>query len=132
MTDLPYVWRQKNAYLQFKGYKCKRCERINYPKTLKCIECGSEDLEEVQLARTGRVLTYIVNYYMPDEFDRPLGQGVVEMDGGGRLMTQFTEIESEKDIEIGMPIEIVIRRMSTRDGLNYYGPKIRPLKKEEK
>ena len=91
-----------------------------------------KDVRELQLARTGRVLTYIVNYYMPDEFDRPLGQGVIEMDGGGRLMTQFTEIESEKDIEIGMPIEIVIRRMSTKDGLNYYGPKIRPLKKEEK
>ncbi|MHA1230319.1 MAG: Zn-ribbon domain-containing OB-fold protein [Candidatus Helarchaeota archaeon] len=128
MTDLPYVWRQKKSYFQLIGYKCKKCERINYPKLKKCIECGSEDLEEVKLARTGRLLTYIVNYYMPEEFDKPLGQGVVELDGGGRLMTQFTEIESEKDLEIGMPVEIVIRRMSTKDGLNYYGPKIRPLK----
>ncbi|MHA1268342.1 MAG: Zn-ribbon domain-containing OB-fold protein [Candidatus Helarchaeota archaeon] len=132
MTDLPYVWRQKKSYFQLKGYKCRKCERVNYPKVLKCIECGSEELEEVQLARTGKVLTFIVNYYMPEGFDKPLGQGVVELDGGGRLMTQFTEIESEKDIKIGMPIEIVIRKMSSKDGLNYYGPKIRPLKKEEK
>lgn len=130
MTDLAYVWRQKDSYFRLIGYKCKKCERVNYPKSLKCIGCGSEDLEEIQMSRTGKVLTYIVNYYMPDEFDRPLGQGVIELDSGGRLMTQFTEISSEKDIEIGMPVEIVIRRMSTRDGLNYYGPKVRPLKKE--
>lgn len=132
MTDLPYIWREKKSIFQLKGYKCKRCEHINYPSRKICVNCGSQELEEFQLSSTGKILSFIVNYYLPKDFDKPLAIGVVELDGGGKLMTQFTEIKSEKEIQIGMPIEIVIRRMSDKDGMVYYGPKIKLLKEVSK
>ncbi|MHA1144290.1 MAG: Zn-ribbon domain-containing OB-fold protein [Candidatus Helarchaeota archaeon] len=130
MTDLPYIWREKKSIFQLKGLKCLKCEHVNYPLRRVCVECGSQELEEIQMSSTGKVLSFIVNHYLPKEFDKPLAIGVVELDGGGRLMSQFTEIKSEKDLKIGMPVEVVIRRMSDKDGMLYYGPKFKILQEE--
>ncbi|MHC1591453.1 MAG: Zn-ribbon domain-containing OB-fold protein [Candidatus Helarchaeales archaeon] len=125
MTDLPYIWREKKSIFNLTGYKCKKCEHINYPSRKVCVQCGSQELEEHQMSSTGTVLSFIVNHYLPKEFDKPLAIGVVELDGGGRLMTQFTEVKSEKDLKIGMRVEVVIRKMSDKDGMLYYGPKFK-------
>ena len=67
------------------GYKCKKCEHINYPSRKVCVQCGSQELEEHQMSSTGTVLSFIVNHYLPKEFDKPLAIGVVELDGFGYL-----------------------------------------------
>ncbi len=41
-----------------KGYKCKKCGQLDFPKVSPCPTCWGEDFEMIQLSRTGKVYSY--------------------------------------------------------------------------
>jgi uncharacterized OB-fold protein len=51
---------------------------------------------------------------------------VVDLDGGGRFLCQMTDVD-EREVEIGMQVELVLRRMREAESMHHYYWKARPL-----
>ena len=104
------------------GARCHDCGSVSTPPSVHptCIGCGGSDLEEIPLARTGSVQTYVVNQTMPPPFVAPLPLLVLDLDDGARLMVQGTP-EDANSIGIGDRIRLVLRRYALERGVPVYG-----------
>lgn len=116
------------------GQKCLKCGRIIFPPKAACNYCsGSFEFEEVQLSGKGTVYSYtiIAGGGVPPEFEE-MGKckgsypvAIVELDEGPRVIAQL--INSSKEITIGMPVEVVFRKIYEEEGVIRYGFKFKPV-----
>ncbi|TMA36803.1 MAG: hydroxymethylglutaryl-CoA synthase family protein, partial [Deltaproteobacteria bacterium] len=96
------LWRDRKELLPLYGGRCPKCGTVQFPKHRLCVECADPNgLEEVKLARRGRLFTF-TNDYLTESPDPPVTHAVVDLDGGGRLYVQLTDCEPER-VEIDMP-----------------------------
>ena len=120
----PFV-RGAEEMLGLLGSRCVDCGTINTPPTLHpyCISCGGTKFTLVRLARRGVVHTFVVNHTMPPPFEAPLPLAVIDLDDGARIMLQV--IGDGSDMQIGVPVELVLRRYALERGVPVYGFKAR-------
>jgi len=119
------MFRDRKELLPLYGGRCPKCGTVQFPKHRVCIECAYPGgLEEVKLARRGRLFTF-TNDYLFESPDPPTSHAVIDLDGGGRLYCQLTDCEPER-VEIDMPLELVFRRIHEGGGFNNYFWKARP------
>jgi hydroxymethylglutaryl-CoA synthase len=106
------------------GARCVDCGTVNTPPSIHptCISCGHDKFDLVPLARRGRVQTFVVNQTMPAPFEAPLPLVVVDLDDGSRIMLQG--VGDGSDLEIGSPVELVLRRYTVERGVPVYGWKV--------
>lgn len=104
--------------------RCVDCGTHNTPPSIHpaCISCGSDKFDIVPLARTGTVQTFVINHTMPAPFEAPLPLVVVDLDDGARIQLQGADDGSR--LEIGGPVELVVRRYSIERGVPIYGWKV--------
>jgi hydroxymethylglutaryl-CoA synthase len=123
--------RGADEMLGLLGARCVDCGTINTPPSIHphCISCGSAKFVLEPLARRGRVHTYVVNHTMPAPFVAPLPLAVIDLDDGARVMLQVTGHDAP--LEIGSPVELVLRRYAHERGAPVYGYKARPLQTED-
>lgn len=121
----PLFWRFNPEVFRLIGIRCKDCGHISYPRTKICHECGSLNLEEHKLPKTGTVHTFCVNWAPPPNFEPPITPVVVDLEGGGRYMGLMTETATPEDVKVGSEVEMVLRKLITDRGLNIYGYKFR-------
>jgi len=70
---------------------------------MQCPLCWSRDLKWVKAKGTGKIYTYSVmhqKYHPGWEEDIPYNFGIVELDEGVRLHTNFVEIAEKSDKEV--------------------------------
>jgi uncharacterized OB-fold protein len=67
------------------------------------------------------VHTFVVNHTMPAPFVAPLPLAVIDLADGARLMLQV--VGDGTDLEIGSPVELVLRRYAHERGVPVYGYK---------
>jgi hydroxymethylglutaryl-CoA synthase len=115
--------RGADEMLGLLGARCVDCGTINTPPSIHphCISCGSTKFELVPLARAGVVHTFVVNHTMPAPFVAPLPLAVIDLADGARLMLQV--VGDGTDLEIGSPVELVLRRYAHERGVPVYGYK---------
>jgi uncharacterized OB-fold protein len=120
--------RGAHEMLELQGGRCVDCGTVSTPPSIHptCTACGGAKLEPVALARHGTVHTYVVNQTMPAPFVAPLPIAVIDLDDGARVMLQA--IGDGSDIEIGVPVELVLRRYAFERGVPVYGFKARAVK----
>jgi uncharacterized OB-fold protein len=80
---------------------------------------------EKPLARRGRLFTFTKDFLYSGPVE-PTVMGVVDLQGGGRFLCQMTDVEPAA-VEIGMEVELVLRRMREGAGDHYYYWKCRPV-----
>lgn len=109
------------------GGRCVDCATINIPPSIHpaCVSCGGTKFDEVQLARTGTVQTFVINHTMPQPFEAPLPLIVVDLDDGSRIQLQGATDGS--DIAIDTRVELVLRRYTVERGVPIYGWKVQPI-----
>lgn len=77
----------------------------------------------------GTVLSYTVVSDAPEGFEdqAPYTLALIRLEEGATVLAQLTDLD--KPAEIGMPVEMVTRRLRTdgRRGMIVYGYKFRPL-----
>jgi len=107
------------------GARCVDCGTVNTPPSVHpaCTGCGGAKLEEIALARTGSVHTFVVNHTMPAPFLAPLPLVVVDLDDGARLMLQGTS-DDATSLAIDDRVELVLRRYTVERGVPVYGFKV--------
>ncbi len=108
--------------------KCSSCGNVYYPPRRVC-PCGGREFETVELPNTGKVVTYTIIRVGPSDFadEVPYGLGIVELDGGVRLMAQLVDVPLD-DIKTGMPVTLEFRKIYQEGeaGIICYGHKAAP------
>lgn len=120
------IWRERKRIHPLHGVRCKVCGTIQYPPQRVCIKCRAKDnFEEVGLSgKKGKLFTYSFDFIRGNV---PIG--IVNLEGGGRLFLELTDVEPG-DIKIDMPVELTFRRLDLwrEDGIYGYFWKAAPAR----
>ncbi len=120
------LWeRQESQNVRLHGTFCSQCGTLQFPIAPVCQNCHNRDgLVEKPLQRRGRLFTFNKDY-LYDAPAQPTVNAVVDLDGGGRVLCQMTDVDESK-VEIGMSVELVLRRMRGAPSMHHYYWKCRP------
>ena len=131
-TQLPLTWRERKAILALYGSQCKRCGTAVYPAQKVCInpECGAiNEMKDYRFADKGGTVFGFTQDYTAPVLDPPLIYGMVDFEGGGRFLLEFTDCEPDS-IRIGVGVEMTFRRkyVDQARGIHQYFWKAMPAK----
>ena len=124
-------WREARTVSALYGVKCRKCgtpqihpigQRIRV-----CVACQSKDeFDAYKFSdKTGKLFTYAIDHLQPTK-NPPGLNGVVDFDGGGRLICELTDYDLDK-VAIGMPVAMTFRKLSQGKGIVNYFWKATPL-----
>ncbi len=117
--------KEEPRTLRLRGTECGECGLRQFPTTRVCLRCRSRSgLREVRLGRRGEVFTYTIDWLAASPMP-PLIVAVVDVEGGGRLYVQMTDVEPS-EVRIGMSVRLTLRRLGAGGGLYHYYWKCRP------
>jgi uncharacterized OB-fold protein len=131
-TALSLIWRDRKEVLGLCGTQCKKCGTPQYPAQRVCVnpDCGAFDqMEPYRFSdKKGRVFSFTGDLlaFTPNP---PGIYAVIDFDGGGRYWFDVTDCDIES-LEIGMPVEMSLRRRYTdeRGGIVGYFWKAIPVR----
>jgi hydroxymethylglutaryl-CoA synthase len=121
-------WRDVRQELRFHGARCRSCGLVQYPIPRVCVECGAKDkFDEVKLGRSGDVYTFTLDHLVGGQYlNVPVPRLVVDLKGGGRVFLEMTDGDPQ-EVKVGMPVEVVFRRLHEGSEFHNYYWKCRPL-----
>ena len=116
--------RGNTEMLGLRGARCRACGTISTPPSIHptCVGCGGAELDEVALARRGKVQTFVVNQTMPPPFQAPLPIVVVDLDDGARVMVQGSPADAAV-LSVDDVVTLELRRYALERGVPVYGYK---------
>jgi hydroxymethylglutaryl-CoA synthase len=110
-TALTTLYRKKDMLLSLIGGRCEHCGTAQFPKSNICVNpnCRARHSQVDQPFSEfgGRVMSFTADNltYCPDP---PAHYGMVQFAEGGRMMVDFTEVDTGQ-VEVGMPMRMVFR-----------------------
>lgn len=127
--DITRNWRLRNQRYRLEGTQCAECGELHFPPRIVCPTCKNRELEPHTFTGRGSVYSHTTVYQAPDGFEDyvPYVVALVDLEEGPRVTAQLTDI-NPGEVQIGMPVEMVVRKLSEQDedGLIVYGYKFRP------
>ncbi len=111
LTPLSVEYRHRKTVHGFVGGRCGACGTAQWPRTDICVNpaCGATGTQQdLPFADTpARVMTYTADRlaYSPSP---PACYGMVQFEGGGRLMMDFTDVD-EQQLAVGLPMRMSFR-----------------------
>jgi uncharacterized OB-fold protein len=122
-------WRLKSERYNLVGETCDSCGIKLFPPRDVCLECEAPAQELYTFTGAGEVFSYTTIYDPPAGFEQmaPYTVALIKLDEGPLLTAQLTDVD-EDAIEIGMPVEMVTRKLRSEgeEGVIVYGYKFRP------
>ncbi len=129
---VPRYWRNLPFNYRLAGWRCNHCGTFHHSRPVICKRCRSKEFTEVELPKTGRLITYAIVNSPPKEFSRfsPYAVGVIELEDGTRILAQLTDFKDE-ELKDGVKVEAVFRkiRVNGEQDIIEYGYKFRPALK---
>ena len=124
-------WRLKQQRYGLVGEVCPHCSAKIFPPRDVCPNCGGEAKTTFAFSGKGEVFSYTTIYEAPTGFDEnaPYTVALVKLEEGPLVTAQLTDLGSQP-VEIGMPVEMVTRRLrqdGDERGMLIYGYKFRPV-----
>ncbi len=129
--EIPRHWRLKQQRYGLVGEVCPHCQVKVFPPRDVCPNCGGEARTPYTFSGRGEVYSYTTIYEAPAGFEdkAPYTVALVKLEEGPLVTAQLTDL-GDKPVEIGMPVEMVTRRLR-QDGddrsILIYGYKFRPV-----
>ncbi len=108
---LTALYRNRKTVLGLVGARERDTGAVQYPRTTLAVgaqNVGEDKLEDYPLAERGaRIFTYTADSlaYSPDP---PGCYGMLEFDGGGRMLAEFTDVDPST-LEVGMAMRMSFR-----------------------
>jgi hypothetical protein len=129
--EIPRHWRLKQQRYALVGEECPHCKTKIFPPRDVCPECGGEAKEPYTFTGRGEVYSFTVMYDAPAGYEDqvPYTVALIKLDEGPVVTAQLTDLD-EKPVEIGMPVEMVTRKIredGDKRGMIVYGYKFRPI-----
>ena len=123
-------WRLNEQRYSLVGEECPSCKVKLFPPRDVCLECEAPAKELYTFTGTGEVYSYTTIYDAPTGFEHnaPYTVALIKLEEGPLLTAQLTDIMPD-EVEIGMPVEMVTRKLREEgdEGQIIYGYKFRPL-----
>jgi hydroxymethylglutaryl-CoA synthase len=113
------------------GVKCRKCgtpQMNQLGQAVRiCVKCQTKDqFEPYKFSdKKAKLFTYSVDQLMPT-LNPPGVNGVIDFEGGGRLIVEFTDCDVNK-MKVGMTMEMTFRKMFTSRGIHNYFWKAKPV-----
>ena len=122
-------WRLKQQRYSLVGEVCPHCDYKIFPPRDVCPNCGDEAKTLYAFSGKGEVFSYTTIYEAPTGYDvnAPYTVAIVKLDEGPMVTAQLTDM-GDQPVEIGMPVEMVTRKMRNdgdERGVIVYGYKFR-------
>jgi uncharacterized protein len=129
--EIPRHWRLKQERYGLIGNICPKCDAKIFPPRDICPHCCSEVKTTYAFNGQGKVYSFTTIYEAPTGFDdtAPYTVALVKLEEGPMVTAQLTDL-GETQPEIGMPVEMVTRRLrqdGDERGMLIYGYKFRPV-----
>ncbi len=128
--EIPRHWRLRKQRYSLVGEVCPHCQAKIFPPRDVCPSCGKEARELYTFSGRGEVYSYTTIYEAPSGFEQqvPYTVALIRLEEGPMVTAQLTDVSPE-EVQIGMPVEMVTRKLRTdgdERGLILYGYKFRP------
>ncbi len=128
--EVPRHWRLKKQRYALVGEVCPHCDAKIFPPRDVCPECGKEAKTAYAFSGKGEVYSFTRMDNAPAGFEEqaPYTVALVKLEEGPIVTAQLTDL-GESDVQIGMPVEMVTRRLRSdgdERGMLVYGYKFRP------
>ena len=124
-TAMTVLHRKNKMILGLVGGKCTTCGTPQFPKMDICVNprCGAvHTMEDHEFAdKKGIIKSYTADM-LAVSVDPPAMYGMVQFEGGGRFMADFTDC-SQKELQVGLPITMEFKRKNVdkeRGMVNYF------------
>jgi hypothetical protein len=128
--DISRHWRINQQRYSLVGEVCDWCNSKIFPPRDICPDCGEDAKTTFQFSGRGEVYSYssVTNPPAGHEQDAPYTVALVKLNEGPLVTAQLTDVE-KSEVEIGMPVEMVTRRLRSDGdrGVLIYGYKFRPV-----
>jgi len=122
-------WRLKQQRYSLVGESCGHCQTKIFPPRDICPECNHEAKELFKFSGRGEVYSFTTVYEPPAGFEDnvPYTIALVKLEEGPLITAQLTDL-GEEPVTIGMPVEMVTRKLRQDGdrGTLIYGYKFRP------
>jgi len=126
--EVPRHWRLRKQRYALVGEVCPHCDAKIFPPRDVCPECGGEAKTAYAFSGKGEVYSFTRMSNAPAGFEvqAPYTVALIKLDEGPIVTAQLTDL-GEEDVQIGMPVEMVTRKLREEgeDGLIVYGYKFR-------
>jgi len=129
--EIPRHWRLKQQRYALVGEVCPHCQAKLFPPRDVCPHCGGEAKQQYTFSGQGEVFSYTVMQDAPAGYEEnaPYTVAIIKLKEGPMITAQLTDL-GEKPVEIGMPVEMVTRKIRSdgdERGMLVYGYKFRPV-----
>jgi len=128
--SIPRNWRTRQQRYSLRAEVCNECGNTIFPPRDVCPYCAQQKQSWTNLSGRGEVYSYTTMYSAPTAFEEytPYTVALVKLAEGPLITAQLTDVETG-EISIGMPVEMVTRKLSQdgEEGQILYGYKFRPL-----
>ena len=129
--EIPRHWRLKQQRYALVGEVCPHCDARLFPPRDVCPHCGGEAKNQYAFSGKGEVYSYTRMSDAPAGFDAsaPYTVALIKLVEGPLVTAQLTDL-GDKPVEIGMPVEMVTRKLrqdGDERGMIVYGYKFRPV-----
>ena len=96
--------------------RCTACGKPHFPRGPVCPYCGEASCVDAAVGPNARLCLYTAVLTRPPGYrgDVPYGFGVVELDGGLRVIARLTEARLER-LRPGLPLRLVVEPLFTDD-----------------
>ena len=122
-------WRLRETRYRLQGEICPHCTTAIFPPRDICPDCGENAKEKVDFSGNGEIFSFTVLQDAPNGFEKqaPYAVALIKLDEGPLVTAQLTDVKFD-EIDIGMPVEMVTRKLREEGdkGQIIYGYKFRP------
>ena len=128
--EVPRHWRLRKQRYALVGEVCPHCEAKIFPPRDVCPECSGEAKTPYVFSGKGEVYSFTRMVNAPAGFEEqaPYTVALIKLVEGPIVTAQLTDLD-ENEVEIGMPVEMVTRKLRSdgdERGMLIYGYKFRP------
>ena len=124
-TATSVLWRKNKMILGLVGGKCRECDTPQFPKADICVnpDCGAvHSQDDYEFSDVPAKVKTFTGDLLSVSVDPPAIYGMVQFEGGGRVMADFTDCELD-DIKVGLPVQMAFKRKGVdkeRGFVNYF------------
>lgn len=88
------------------GFRCGKDHTFVSP-VKRCPRCGSNEIGQVELPRTGTIVSYTIQNVASEEFmnETPFAWAIIELEDGARVTGWIPYVGSREDLPLGTKVE---------------------------